>query len=129
MVVVLCCVIAAGCGASSWDKAVDEANDEGKPLVIEFYASWCTPCKWFEARVLPRPAVAKALDGVVFRRLDFDSTEGKHHARRLGVNGVPTFVAVDESGQVIGGLRGAAGESRFLQFLRWVRHQQTIGAR
>jgi len=26
---------------------------DGKPLIVEFYTTWCGPCKLFDARVLP----------------------------------------------------------------------------
>ena len=115
-------VALAGC-ASTWDRAVADANAEDKPLVIEFYASWCGPCKWFEREVLSTDEVQAELEHVAFYRFDFDSTAGKHHAARLGVTSVPTFVAVDREGFPAGGLQGAVERDRFVGFLRWTQRR------
>jgi len=112
------------CGGSSWDAAVDRANGAGKPLIIEFYADWCGPCHRFETQVLSDPAVADGLESVQFFRYDFDSTAGKYHAKRLGVNSVPTVIAVDPEGYPMGGLRGAVSKERFLHFLGWARAER-----
>lgn len=107
------------CGGSTWDQAVDRANQNDQPLVVEFYATWCAPCHWFEEKVLSDAEVQAALGTITFERLDFDSTAGRHHARRLGVSSVPTLVAVNREGAAIGVLKGAPAKPRFLEFLQW----------
>lgn len=118
LVVTFALALLASCG-STWDAAVARANAEGKPLVIEFYADWCGPCKRFEANVLKDAEVRQRLQSVQFFRYDFDSQAGKHHANRLGVRSVPTFIAVDPEGFPMGGLQGAVSKERFLNFLAW----------
>ena len=106
--------------ASSWDQSVARATQRDQPLVVEFYASWCKPCRRFE-QVLGDPEVVAALQGITFERYDFDSSEGQFHARRLGVRGVPTVLAVGRDGVPIGGLKGASDKPTFLDFLSWTR--------
>ncbi len=121
-----------GCGllpacASSWEQSVERAAASDQPLVIEFYAAWCKPCRRFE-QVLTDPEVVAALSGMVFERYDFDSTAGQYHARRLGVRGVPTVLAVSRDGLPIGGLKGAVDKDAFLGFLRWTRERWDAAA-
>ena len=111
-------------GGSSWDQAVSKANKADKPLVVEFYATWCKPCTWFEKNVLSDEEVVTALTGVEFQRYDYDSTAGSHHAKRLGVRGVPAMVAVDREGKAFGRLDGAVPKARFLDFLRWTHEER-----
>jgi thioredoxin 2 len=68
----------------------------GVPVVLDFYADWCGPCR----------AMAPALDELAGRyagrilvvKVDTDRNQGA--ALRFGVRGVPTLVAV-ESGREI----------------------------
>lgn len=121
-------VLLAACGGSSWDKAVASANKSDKPLVIEFYATWCGPCRWFEETVLTDNEVKSRLGEIEFERMDFDSSAGRHHARRLGVHSVPTLVAVDRQGKPIGLVTGALAKPGFLDFLRWTHEQHQVSA-
>ena len=58
-----------GCGAQipGWLPAnITEAREAHKPLVLLFYATWCTDCRRFRANVLTDPRVAAALTRVKF---------------------------------------------------------------
>lgn len=100
------------------DDAVAEARAAGKPLVVEFYATWCGPCKMFQAEVLPKPEVQTALGDVVFVQYDGEDGPGIDAAARLGVNGYPTFLALDGAGEVRARKTGASKEPRhFIAFL------------
>lgn len=116
-------VLTTSCGGSSWDRSVARANKAKKVLIIEFYATWCTPCAWFEEKVLSDTEVKTALERVEFRRYDYDSTEGRHHANRLGVRAIPAVVAVDKEGKGFRALKGAVPKSTFLRFLAWTQDQ------
>ncbi|HEY5921188.1 MAG TPA: thioredoxin family protein, partial [Kofleriaceae bacterium] len=80
------------------DEAIKQAAAARKPLLIEFGAQWCAPCKEFEARTLPSPSVKEALKGVVFVRYDADDNVGERAARKLGISSYPTFLVLDASG-------------------------------
>lgn len=32
-----------------WDEALDKAQDENKPIMIDFYTDWCPPCKQLDS--------------------------------------------------------------------------------
>jgi len=80
--------------------AIEEAAQQKKPLVIEFYATWCKPCARFEENILKQPRVQQALQDVVFIRYDIDSRAGRDAYLRCRARSVPTFVGIDSGGHI-----------------------------
>jgi thiol-disulfide isomerase/thioredoxin len=111
-------LIATSCG-SSMDKHLATSEADGKPLVIEFYTSWCGACKRFARSVLPDPSVERALEDVTYVRYDAESASGSVHAKRYGVRGFPTFIIVNAAGHAVATIRGLPTTSRFVSFLEW----------
>jgi thioredoxin-related protein/Tfp pilus assembly protein PilF len=79
---------------------IAQAKKEGKPLIIDFYAVWCRPCKKFKKEVLPKPEVQKALASVIFHQYDAEKGNGKKAAKRYAVRGFPTFAVIDGNGKL-----------------------------
>jgi thiol:disulfide interchange protein DsbD len=98
--------------------AIDDAAAQKKPLVVEFYATWCGPCKRFERDVLPDARVQAALAGVSFVRYDIDSPAGREAYDACHGSAVPIFVGIDRDGTVRLYKEGAEGSpDEFLAFL------------
>jgi|GEM_PF-260221 len=76
-------------------EALARAKKENKPLVLDFYADWCTPCLKMLKTTIPDPKVAALLKKCVFLKVDTD----KHPelAKSFGVVGLPDirFLAPD----------------------------------
>ncbi len=112
--------VSAACGDSWPIKAAAKAGStagEDRPLVVEFSTTWCGPCEHFARYTLADERVKRALDDVRFLRVDGDDEPGE--ARRCGVRGYPTFVAIDDSGKVVAKMTGAVGPVKFIDFLQW----------
>lgn len=75
-----------------------QARQNGKPVVLEFYTTWCGPCKRFARETLPSPEVRKALTGVNFVRYDAERPPGEAAATRYGVSSYPSILLLDGSG-------------------------------
>jgi thiol:disulfide interchange protein DsbD len=81
-----------------YDAAV--ASTTGKPIVIDFFATWCIPCKELDEKTFSDANVARELDR--FTRIKADLTNGddpavKELTRRYAIVGVPTVVFIDSS--------------------------------
>jgi thiol-disulfide isomerase/thioredoxin len=119
-VAVIVMMMVVGCGTTQLVKDKQRAAASGRPLVIEFHATWCGPCKQFERDVLPDARVQLALSGVEFARYDIDTPAGKTALERYKTGAaVPTFIAVGADDRVFGGIRGSTSAGRFVGFLEW----------
>jgi thiol:disulfide interchange protein DsbD len=72
-----------------------------RPIMLDFYADWCTDCKTMENTTFRDPAVIAALDSYLLLKLDMTDNTDEHQQmlKQLKVFGPPTMVFYDASGQ------------------------------
>lgn len=81
---------------------LDEAVNNNRPVVIDFAADWCLPCKELEHKTFSHPDVVEAAKGVVPLRADLtrsSSDEVKRLREQYQIRGVPTVVFIDANGK------------------------------
>ena len=87
--------------------AVTEAKKSGKPLLLDFGASWCPPCQVMRQHSWPDPRVRQAvLDGFVPVYLDADDDGSIAPTERYGISTIPAVLVVDAKDGAV--LRGDA---------------------
>lgn len=86
----------------------DRGAGEPKPTVIDFYASWCKPCK--DLTPLLEKAKAQYGDKVKFMKVDVDDPNNEQIVEQYEVSPIPTVVFLNPEGEVITYSIGFAGE-------------------
>lgn len=91
----------AGEFTGTFTEAKAKATELGKPLLIDFFADWCGPCKRFAAATQNDADIQKAIEAVVLWRIDAEKGDGIALAKEYKINSYPTFVMVNNGGETI----------------------------
>lgn len=88
--------------AGSFEHAKQKAGAEGKLFFVEFYADWCTPCKWMDKTTFKNDLVVSQLNNnYVSMKLDIESGEGQQLKKQYEVNILPTILIFNSKGRMI----------------------------
>lgn len=84
--------------------ARSKASAEGKPMLIDFGASWCTACKELEHQTFPDPSVRSEAQRFVALRVDATDDEDQAVNKlkdKYKVVGLPTVIMLDKNGKEV----------------------------
>lgn len=98
------------------------AKAERKPVLLDFYASWCAPCKEMDKFTFPDPRVQERLRQFAFVKVDLSSSGSpavEQLTKQYDIRGVPTYVFLDADGRERADLR-TVGFTPAEEFAKWM---------
>jgi thiol:disulfide interchange protein DsbD len=89
-------------------KLLAQAKIDGNPVILDFYADWCIPCKELDHNTFTDKEVVELSKEFVVLKVDL--THGSDQLTKdlkmdFGVKGVPTIVFIGENGEEMKHLR------------------------
>lgn len=116
------CLVVAAFWITSWamrgpgldwrtysERTLEQAAEQNKPVIIDFYADWCTPCRKLEEVTFHHADVVRqARQNFVMVKVDVTQGGDPLYERLLQqykVKGVPTIVFLDAQGKERADLR------------------------
>ena len=95
--------------AENFDQEVMQSD---KPVLVDFYADWCGPCKMMSPVV---EEISNEEPEIKVCKINID--EQIEVAQRFGVMSIPTFIAF-KNGEVAGKQVGAVPKSKLQELIR-----------
>lgn len=97
-----------------FDKALEKAGKEKKVVMIDFYTTWCGPCKMLDKSTWPNPDVKKLLMEKTVA-LKIDAEKNRELSQKYGISRYPQMVFIRPDGTEIDRLIGFRDAAAFLR--------------
>lgn len=101
----------------TYEAVLAKAQIEGKPVMIDFYTTWCAPCKWLEKDVFQLDNVANYYnENFINYKVNAEDFDGVSLAQQYEVGAYPTLIFLKQDGTL---LRKHEGTTTASNFMKW----------
>jgi len=113
--------------SESLSAVLDAAAAENKFVFVDFYTTWCLPCKLMDEEVFPDKAMGKFFkENFISYKVDAEKDNGINLATIFNVGAFPTLLFLDEKGRTVERNDGSLGYSALLQMAERAAAQRPV---
>lgn len=95
--------------ANLLSEVLDQAAAENKMVFVDFYTTWCLPCKLMDEDVFSDREIGNFMnDHFISYKVDAERGNGPNLQQLFGVYAYPTLLFMDSNGKVVERKEGAA---------------------
>lgn len=89
---------------TSYEDAQKMALTTNRFIIIDFWATWCTPCLEMDKNVWNSDQLEETLQGFIKLKINMD--ENRDLVNKYGINGIPNILIIDANGKIIHNILG-----------------------
>lgn len=83
-------------------QAKEKASLEGKLILLDFHANWCSPCKWMDQTTFADSDIISILrEDYIALKIDIDNKDGYEIKNQFDVKYLPTLLIFNSEGIMI----------------------------
>ncbi|MBY0383782.1 protein-disulfide reductase DsbD [bacterium] len=85
------------------EEALAKAKEQGKPVIIDFFADWCAACVELDEKTFSKPEFINAAKDFVLLKVDASENfpELADLQKKYKVYGLPTIIFINKQGEMI----------------------------
>ncbi len=107
--------------SGSLNSNLAKAKSENKPVFLDFYTTWCAPCKYLDQDVFSHQFVYDYYnDNFINLKIDAEKGEGPKIKDKYFVSAYPTLIFLDSEGNEIERHVGGTGTTKVMNMAKKV---------